>query len=164
MRSPRISAAKIPASFGPGATVRHLIQEIINNNPELPQLVNTLLRGGSIPEDFRRHIIQQLRDGVAKTFCGEPIPPYQGLQRRLFEIWILASGDPDTSLPAWLKEGAPLGLANPAQCHCIFPTVPPKTPIVTEKDIHSTRRLGQLSQRRRGSGSVRGTPQAHGVR
>ena len=43
------------------------------------------------------------------------------LQGELIEAWTRKGGDPDLAISEWVKEGTPLGVNMPIQCHGIFP-------------------------------------------
>ena len=61
-----------------------------------------------------------------------------GLRPEVFETYLELSGDPDTSLPGWLEDGAPLGIRCAIERAGIFPPVPDRTvePHYIDKLVH----------------------------
>lgn len=114
------------------ATIREGLMRAVERLPEMQHAVAAVLAGQeplAPPEEVEIAAVAASRRALGLS--GPPST--HGVQADVIAKWLEASGDPDTILSQWARDGAPLGVERPVEQRGIFPPVP-KVP-ASEEDI-----------------------------
>ena len=126
MRDPHRAVVKLPTLQSLGTKMWERWQRFRSAHPKALEVAE-----GYGTEDckFNEEIVDLWRAELCDLWGAEPpgvvlrprgtygTPVHHGM----LAAWVKKSGDPDTHVPVWLREGTPLGIEKEIQCAGIFP-------------------------------------------
>ena len=126
MRNPYASVAKVSGAREAGRRIRGVLDRKLL---EFPEFVNSVLGslGGRPMVAPPDELVKAARLDIC-SLAGNAMnegPP--GICPQVISTYLEMSGDPDICLPAWLVEGAPLGINRPISRTGVFPPVPDRS-------------------------------------
>ena len=127
LRDPAISVSKLPDLDRYGDSLNLVLAKVLDRDPTAEAALSNMTQ--SECSGFSEATILQSRRYLCMLVgCswGEDMSDVYNPQARLLEALVRVSGDPDTSVPAWLAGSTPLGIELPIQTHGIFPTLTPE--------------------------------------
>ena len=137
MRSPHLSAERLPQAPAAGRAVLNAITAAIVQDPSLLAPCS-LLASGQPTKGHTNHQVASFQSSLRSAFGLPPVTTRQGLQPDIIEAFIKLSGDPDDCLVTWLRSGAPLGITTLVTPRGVFPpdltAVPPWSPGLLASD------------------------------
>lgn len=125
LRSPWRAVQRLPELRRLGKVLREIFEKFTDAYPQFEDLpdggeVAAKLADSEIIDELRRQVAQAVgATGTGRCESGSP------WRRELVEAHIKASRDPETGLPQWLREGAPIGVAREVRSCGIFPRIDP---------------------------------------
>ena len=123
MQNPGTAAAKVPRSAAAGQAVFKALLTVLDSHQQLVSDIVGLIHGqpmNGVPEQAVTAARAQV--GKALSLPLSPHPP-QGICPQALEAWQRAAADPDTALPRWATEGAPLGINKDIERCGVFPPI-----------------------------------------
>ena len=123
MRNPSKAIERIPDAIPTGRRVRQALLHAIAEDETLLEPCRARFNRQHT-DGFSATQLRSLYSTVMKALGATGEMPSRGISATLLQAWLTSSGDPDTDLPQWLIEGAPLGVSRPITSRGIFPVRP----------------------------------------
>ena len=123
MRDPHLAAQKVPGSGPAGRKARRALRRALGAFPQFLDQIIQLAQGKQIKE-LPAGIVPEARRLLGEELDAD-IPPEvpHGMCPALASAWQRRAADPDTALPRWAEEGAPMGISRDIERCGIFPPV-----------------------------------------
>ena len=126
LRSPWKSVQKLPKLREVGRQLRRILEDFLDAHPKFENMP----QGGQQAEELEKaQEVEELRRIIAEVLgtedaraCDNGSPWRAGI----VQAHINKTGDPESGLPRWLREGSPIGVARPVEPVGIFPRVDPE--------------------------------------
>ena len=127
MKDPAKVVAGMPAMQALGLRIMGAWDRFVKSNPEATKTAEAY---GTDECELDQRTVEEWRAQLRRLVGSRPraklalkskwiyVSPMQG---ELIEAWTRKGGDPDLAIAEWVKEGTPLGINLPIQCHGIFP-------------------------------------------
>ena len=132
MRRPSATIHLLAERDRAASTLQPILVAAVRQAPELVRFITGLLQGGpappaSAPAPVATSTLAALRIALCRAAGVAPpsSPSEPGLQSQVFRAFAACSGDPDTVLPEWIEQGAPMGILRPVVPSGVFPPAGP---------------------------------------
>ena len=127
MRTPAKTVRRTAALAQAGARARRVLEGFILEQPEALRVLQLLGDPDAELDERLESLVAEARARLAHEFRAQDVEPvnvagHRGrLRPGLIGAFIRASGDADTDVETWLREGAPHGILRPIEARGVFP-------------------------------------------
>ena len=120
MRNPFSSLDRVPGARNTGKVIHDILIAAIQSTSRLLEPCRARFQNQHT-NGFRTQDIADIRETILTAINGTRQQPSAGIQANVVEAYVQHSGDPDTDLAKWLRQGAPLGVSMPVTSRGVFP-------------------------------------------
>ena len=122
MRRPDLSVQQSPKYREVGSRLRLMLEDMVSRHDEARSVIEAI-RNGSPTQGFSKSLLRNVRKEWLSTLHAPASSPVEGPDASVFAAWGKATDDPDAAniLPAWITEGAPMGILREIPLSNVFP-------------------------------------------